>query len=99
MAELLERFAPYGIGNPEPLLYIPEVHVQQAQVLNGGHLRFTVRQGGNSVPCIAFGLADRQHELEGAVDLLAALQVNRWNGRQSPQLMVRDFRASTKGAP
>jgi len=97
VAQYLERFAPFGIGNPEPLVSLSSVRVQQLQVLNGGHLRFTARQGGESLPCIAFGLADRKECLSGDVDILGSLQVNRWKGRQTAQLVVKDFKPHAGG--
>ena len=92
--ETLESFTPFGAGNPEPLVCLREVRVQQLQSLNGGHLRFTVRQDGVTLPGIAFGFAPRRDELQGELDLLVAPQVNRWNGRSSVQLVVKDLRRS-----
>ena len=98
LATTLERFAPFGAGNPEPLVCVSNVQVQQLQTLNGGHLRFTARQEGMTLPCIAFSMAERQAEFASSIDLLAAVQVNRWNGRQSVQLVVKDVRPVEGGA-
>ncbi|NIQ95488.1 MAG: hypothetical protein GWN87_15745, partial [Desulfuromonadales bacterium] len=48
-------------------------------------------------PCIAFGMAERQDDLEGEVDLLFVPELNRWNGRTEVQLRVRDFRQAAAG--
>ncbi|PLY02353.1 MAG: single-stranded-DNA-specific exonuclease RecJ [Desulfuromonas sp.] len=97
LALTLERFAPFGMGNSEPLICCRDVQIQQMQTLNGGHLRFTVRQEGFTLPCIAFSMAERVDDFTATVDLLAALQVNRWNGRQNVQLVVKDVRPAHSG--
>ena len=44
------------------------------------------------IDVIAFGAASRAAELQGDVDLLATPEINEFQGRQSVQLRVRDFR-------
>jgi single-stranded-DNA-specific exonuclease len=89
----LARLAPFGSGNPEPQFLLRDVRVQQLRLLGDKHLRFTARQGGASLPCIAFAFAERQRELEsGAVDLLVQAQLNEWQGRTQVQLRLRDLR-------
>lgn len=91
----LDRLAPFGMGNPEPVLLIEKVRVRQLQQVGEEHLRFTACQGGDSLPAIAFGMLGRQAECQGEVDLLVSPQVNRYNGRESIQLRVRDLRPSS----
>ncbi len=91
----LERLAPFGMGNPEPVLLIERARARQLQRVGADHLRFTVCQGGGSLPAIAFGMFGRQAEFQGEIDLLVSPQVNRYNGRESVQLRVRDLRASS----
>ncbi|NJC88134.1 MAG: single-stranded-DNA-specific exonuclease RecJ [Desulfuromonas sp.] len=90
----LERLAPFGMGNPEPVLLIEKVRARQLQRVGEGHLRFIACQGGESHPAIAFGMAARQADFQGDVDLLVSPQVNRYNGREMVQLRVRDVRGS-----
>jgi single-stranded-DNA-specific exonuclease len=89
----LDLLAPFGMGNPQPLLVARNLRAQQVQVLGDKHLRFTVRQGGYSQACIAFGMAERIGELAGEFDLLFTPDVNQWRGRSSVQLKVKDFAA------
>ena len=90
----LERLAPFGMGNPGPLFCLREASVMGVQTVGDNHLRFSVRQGGYSLPCIAFGLADRQEELVGAIDFLVTPGFNTWKGRRDVQLRVRDWKRS-----
>lgn len=91
----LERLAPFGMGNPEPVLLIERARARQLQRVGADHLRFTLCQGEESLPAIAFGMSGRQAEFQGEIDLLVSPQVNRYNGRESVQLRVRDLRASS----
>jgi len=44
--------------------------------------------------CIAFGMAGRQGELSGPMDLLFSPTINEWKGRLDVQLQIKDFRPS-----
>jgi single-stranded-DNA-specific exonuclease len=88
----LAELAPFGAGNPEPSFLVRGARAQQIQTVGGKHLRFTLRQGGYSLPCIAFAMAERQPELAGDLDFLLTPQLNEWRGRVSVQLRLKDFR-------
>jgi len=88
----LEQLAPFGMGNPEPVLLLEKVRARQMQRVGDGHLRFLVCHGGESVPAIAFGMAARLDEFQGDLDLLGSPQINRYNGREAVQIRVRDVR-------
>ncbi|MEZ4484144.1 MAG: hypothetical protein R2864_05950 [Syntrophotaleaceae bacterium] len=90
----LNLLAPFGVGNPQPLLVARNLRAQQVQILGEKHLRFTARQGGYSQACIAFGMAERIDELAGEFDLLFTPDINEWRGRSSVQLKVKDCAAS-----
>lgn len=88
----LAGLAPFGAGNPEPCLLLRGVRVQQLQPVGEGHLRFTARQGGYSLACIAFGMAERAGQLQGEIDLLGTPGINEWRNQSTVQLRVKDFR-------
>lgn len=90
--EELAALAPFGAGNPEPLFLFRQLRAQQVTTVGERHLRFTARQGGISLPCIAFGMVERASELTETFDLLATPQLNQWQGRTQLQLRVRDMR-------
>lgn len=97
IVEELEQLAPFGAGNPQPLLVARNLRAQQMQVLGDKHLRFTARQGGYSHACIAFGMAERIDELGGEFDLLFTPSINEWRDRRSVQLKVKDVRPAAVG--
>jgi len=92
----LDRMAPFGMENPEPLLVVESVRALRVQEIKGGHLRFTACQGAFSHPAIAFGMQERKGELLGEIDLLVAPQINYYQGRETVQLRVKDVRKSVK---
>ncbi len=88
----LEGLAPFGMGNPEPMLVVEAARAMRVQVVGGSHLRFTACQGAFSLPAIAFGMLERRDEFRGEVDLLVTPQINRYQGRESIQLRIRDVK-------
>lgn len=92
----LESMAPFGMGNPEPQLLIRDVSARRVDVLSEQHLRFIAVQGGYSHSAIAFGMAERREQLHGQVDLLVSPQINRYKGRATVQLKVKDIRPAEK---
>jgi single-stranded-DNA-specific exonuclease len=92
----MEGLAPFGMGNPEPLLLVESVRAMQVKTVGENHLRFTVCQGAFSHPAIAFGMLDRRQEFQGEIDLLVAPQVNHYRGRDTVQLRIKDVRPANK---
>jgi single-stranded-DNA-specific exonuclease len=93
LATELERLAPFGLGNPDVTLLVPDCEaVQPGVVGEGKHLRFRVRQSGRDAgSAIAFGLGGQLDRIRRPVryDLACRLKENRWNGTVAPQLVVR----------
>lgn len=56
LCDLLTQAAPYGMGNPEPRLVIPQAFILEMDVLKQAHLRFYVtgKDGGGRLKCMAF---------------------------------------------
>jgi single-stranded-DNA-specific exonuclease len=91
----LNRLAPFGPGNPQPVYLARGVHVQGIQLVGGNHLRFLACQGTHCLPCIAFGMGELKNRLRGPQDILFTPQRNEWRGQASVQLQVRDIRPVT----
>jgi single-stranded-DNA-specific exonuclease len=91
----LERLAPFGQGNPEPLFVLSDLHVLSAQTVGNAHvkMRLTPRTGNRSNPleCIFFD-APFQGETPRHFHRVAChVRWNRWMDRQLPQLIIKDF--------
>lgn len=96
--ETLATMAPFGQGNPEPILLIHGAEVLDAMATRDGkHLQLRLRQEGSEpIKAIAFHLGHlaesvRKHA-QGGLDIVASIDANSWNGERSVQLNVKDFR-------
>jgi single-stranded-DNA-specific exonuclease len=94
----LRRLAPFGLGNPAPVLLAPGCGLAElATVGDGKHLRFRIRRDGRDAgSAIAFGQGSRLEVLsrEALYDVAFRLEENHWNGTVAPQLVVRRVFAS-----
>jgi single-stranded-DNA-specific exonuclease len=95
----LERFEPFGIGNPKPLFLLRDVRLCSSTPVgkDGKHVRLAVR-GDNprETRLIAFGFAERMREFapQSALDAVVELGINEWNGVKSIQSRLVDVRAA-----
>ncbi|MBC7105818.1 MAG: hypothetical protein H5T97_07750, partial [Firmicutes bacterium] len=85
--------APFGYGNPEPLLLCPGASVLDGRRAgrSGAHLKMRVRQGSRTVEAIGFGLGDRLEEAGGTRDLVFTPELARDAAGDRLELRVVDF--------
>ena len=99
----LQKLAPFGIGNPEPVFATRGVKVVDTRLVGkeGKHLKLRISSPKSpklprllSIDAIAFNFGSLQGQLrEGmTVDLAYSIDMNVWNGRRSVQLKVKDIR-------
>jgi single-stranded-DNA-specific exonuclease len=98
--ELIKKIAaagPFGAGAPAPRFAFPDCQILFAKQVGTGHLKVTFGDGmGARIDAIAFGAMDgplgaRLTQHGGArFHLVGRLEVNTWQGRQSPQLRLED---------
>ena len=89
----LQRLAPCGMGNPEPLVAILGLTVTRARETgDGGHSQLVLKRRLDVLDGIAFGWPELAGEVtEGmAVDIVAQLKSRRFGGIESLQLDIRD---------
>lgn len=91
----LGRFAPCGIGNPEPVFMSSGVTLLDCRPVGDGgkHLRMKVRDGPIVWPAIAFRQEMGDLAPGSPIDLVYTVTPDRGGG-DSLQLQVRDFRPS-----
>jgi len=86
----LERLAPFGAGNPEPLFALRSRPSRARQVGSGGvHLKVTF---GAGVDAIGFSLGERLPLCAGEVEAAVTLGFDEWDGARRLQLRIRDLR-------
>jgi single-stranded-DNA-specific exonuclease len=92
----LQRLAPFGAGNPEPVVAVLGLTVTRVREATGGHTQLTLRRDPDVLDGIAFGRADlaatvREGDL---VDVVARLASRVFGGNETLQLEVRDVAPS-----
>jgi single-stranded-DNA-specific exonuclease len=89
----IERFEPFGPGNPEFVFYVGPVEIRQIVPLSGGkHARLVVAEGVHTAELVWFQVPERvlAWKVGAACSLTAKLSVNIWQGTRRPQLVVQD---------
>jgi single-stranded-DNA-specific exonuclease len=97
LVEHIERIGPFGAGNPEPFIVIPDARVVFADVVGKDHVRLRLAGGdGARLDAIAFRVADqplgkgllasRGKQIHAA----GRLKRDEWNGKVRVQLQIED---------
>lgn len=90
LAEELGRLAPFGMGNPRPVLLMPAARMSDARTMGEGkHVRFTVSSGAARASAVAFGRGRLPDGAQDGLDAAFSLEVNHWNGAEEPRLVLR----------
>jgi single-stranded-DNA-specific exonuclease RecJ len=93
----LAMLEPTGQGNRAPVIGIISANVSAVRMLNDQHLKLVLTDGPHSSPVEAlyWRLGDREAPKPGdTVDVAGAVSINRFNGQERPQMIMRDFRLS-----
>ena len=91
LIEMVNKLAPFGMGNPEPLFLLRGCCILERREMNGGHLRFTLRKDGATFTAVGFSMAERTIAVSD-IDILFSPQFNDWRGQRSIQLRLKDIR-------
>jgi single-stranded-DNA-specific exonuclease len=90
-AEELERLAPFGIGNSEPLFALPDVVARSTRVVGTSHLQITLARGAAVSQSIAFGMADRDPGQGAHLDVIGTAEVDTFRGNRRPRVRVKQL--------
>ncbi|MBF0607047.1 MAG: single-stranded-DNA-specific exonuclease RecJ [Candidatus Magnetobacterium sp. LHC-1] len=92
----LSRLAPYGYGNPEPILGSKGLMALNPRIVGKNHLKLRLGYNGYIIDAIAYDLGGYLHELSMHERFDAAFTptINSYNGIRSVQLNVKAFRPS-----
>jgi single-stranded-DNA-specific exonuclease len=89
----VQRLAPFGIGNSQPLFALKGARARRIKALKKGGIRMEIHDSsGHSIDAVGFGLGVRPEDIRGPVDLAFHLQENHWRGVTSLELRLRDLR-------
>lgn len=91
----IKQLSPFGTGNPVPYFVLRGLEVSRKQQLGEerNHLKLLVKKDRYTLDAIGFRFGELAHQMVPAVqvDITGELHVNEWNGRRSPQLLIRDI--------
>ncbi len=91
----MKLLEPYGESNPSPLFVSKNLKVESIRLLsNDKHLKLTLKEDNIILDAIGFNLGDKQIHLGDRVDLVFALELNKYNNFESIQLNVKDIKKS-----
>jgi single-stranded-DNA-specific exonuclease len=87
----LKRLAPFGEGNPEPVLAVRPMTVHSRRLVGKNHLKMSIGNTMTTIDAIGFGLWDHP-AAQGALNLLVGVpELNTWNGETRIQLRLLDL--------
>jgi single-stranded-DNA-specific exonuclease len=95
--ESLQKLAPFGMGNPEPVFISKNVTVEDIRLVGaeGKHLKSVVssQESGVRFECIAFGMGETARiHIGDKIDIVYTIDENEWNGEKKLQLKIKDIR-------
>tara|TARA_B000000565_G_scaffold103496_1_gene77351 strand:+ start:26462 stop:28213 length:1752 start_codon:yes stop_codon:yes gene_type:complete len=95
----LAQLEPYGNGNPKPLFLFKDCSIKFCTVMGKNHIRLTLVNGfGAQATAVLFRAFERPygHELLDSIgkqiDLIGSLNLNRYNGSETIQILVDDLK-------
>lgn len=94
LAQELERLAPFGNANSEPLIAIPGVVARSTRVVGTSHLQLTLAHGSSLGDAIAFGMGDKNPGPGARLDVVGIAEVDEFRGQRKIRLRLRQFTRS-----
>lgn len=94
--DVLQRFSPFGVGNPEPVFLTKELAVEDVRWVGakGDHLKLQLGGNPKSVQAIGFRFGERAFTLRPGmgVDVIYGISQDLWNEDEKLLLKIKDFR-------
>jgi single-stranded-DNA-specific exonuclease len=95
LADEIERLAPFGTGNPEPLFMLSDMDVLSARIIGDCHTQMQIVPAGDSgfrpLQAILFNTVAEKLCPKRFCRMACHIRWNRWRDRKTLQLIVRDF--------
>jgi single-stranded-DNA-specific exonuclease len=95
--QLIQQLAPFGKGNPLPILISRGVRVTGCRTMGNEaqHLRLKLKQDGVNYEAVAFKLGDSIKDISESLDIVYILELDRWSGVENLRLNILSFNPST----
>ncbi len=91
--DLLDRLAPFGIGNPAPRFLLKNAQIDSSSWVGADqtHLKLTLKLGNRKQGAIAFSARDLEPHLKTGSDLIVELQKSTWRPGEVEVRVVDSF--------
>ena len=93
----LKKLEPYGEANKMPLFIYKNLKIDSIRALSEGkHIKLTLKDKNVVIDAIGFNMGNRVNEylLGDKIDVVGSLEINKFNGKESIQLNLKDIRKS-----
>lgn len=93
----LKALEPYGEANKMPVFIYKNLKIDSIRALSEGkHIKLTLRDKNILIDAIGFNMGNLVNEflLGDKVDVVGCLEINKYNGKESVQLNLKDMRKS-----
>lgn len=95
----IDRLKPFGYKNPKPTISLTNLVIIKKQIMGklGNHLKLTCKGNGiELVQLVLFGCDQDTEELQldQVIDVIGNLSINSWNGNETIQFQVKEWRYS-----
>lgn len=90
----LQDFAPFGLGNPQPVFSTPDLEIVSSRTVGktGKHLKLILTDGQISLPAIWFSPPeDFDPQVSTRISPIYSLQVDSFSGRPTLQLQIKSL--------
>jgi single-stranded-DNA-specific exonuclease len=93
--KIIEKLAPFGIGNPEPVLSAEGFRIEESRTMKEKHLKLQLEADGNFVSAFwANGVERFESSLEeNEVELAFSPTINTFRNQNNVEFRVKDIRA------
>ncbi|PLX25580.1 single-stranded-DNA-specific exonuclease RecJ [Candidatus Parcubacteria bacterium] len=94
LVDMVDKFQPFGHGNPEPLFMSEEILITDARRVGNDskHWKLELVKDNKRIGAIAFGLGVIDIEVGDKIDIVYNLSINQWNGNRTIQLIIKDIK-------
>ena len=94
LADILDKFKPFGEANPEPLFMSADILITAARKVgkDNNHWKLELVKKEKKLGAIAFGLGAKDLAIGQRVNIVYNLSINQWNGNREIQLIIRDLK-------
>lgn len=97
LKRILKQFEPHGPGNMKPVFISRNVFSTDVRLLKDLHLKLSMTQPHNDVVIdgIGFNMPEKLNDVSSGIpfDVVYTIETNRWNGRETIQLNIKDVRS------